>query len=151
MDIDTLFDRMFRASIGYDALPPFFHRLQIDDISNFPPHNIEKLGDNSYRISLAVAGYKPEDINVAVENGFLTISTVNTPTEDNRVFVHRGIANRKFEKRLQLAEFIEIVGAYMENGLLNIDVVKVIPEEKKLRKIPIKGISAKITADKNLE
>lgn len=144
MDVNTLFDRMFKASIGFDALPVFFHRLETDEFSNFPPHNIEKLDDNSYRITLAVAGYKPEDLNLSVENGFLTVSSTNNNENETRVFIHRGIANRKFEKKFQLAEFVEIVSASMENGLLHIDVIKVIPEEKKPKKIPINGVFAKV-------
>jgi molecular chaperone IbpA len=105
----------------------------------FPPYNIEKTGDNDYRITMAVAGFGDDDLNVEVKENVLTISGERQTEEPERVYLHQGIAGRSFKRRFQLADHVEVRGAELKNGLLHIDFVREIPEAMKPRSIEIRS------------
>ena len=129
------FSPYFRSTVGFDQL---FNRLeQAADAGNgYPPYNIERSDETHYRISIAVAGFGEKDLNVEVRDGVLTASGKRDEAE-KQAYLHQGIAGRAFERRFQLAEHVEVRAAKLENGLLHIDLERVVPEEKKPRRIAI--------------
>ena len=129
------FTPYFRSTVGFDHL---FNMLdQAADAGNgYPPYNIERTDETHYRISVAVAGFAEKDLNVEVRDGVLTL--VGKREEGAKsAYLHQGIAGRAFERRFQLAEHVEVRAAKLENGLLHIDLERVVPEEKKPRRIAI--------------
>lgn len=130
---------LFRRSIGFDRLNDLFDYAMQSDTPNYPPYNIEKTGDHHYRIVVATAGFAEEELMINLENQVLTI--LGKPAEertDNAIeFLHKGIARRSFKLSLRLDEHIEVQHADYENGLLKIDLERIIPEEKLPRQIPI--------------
>lgn len=129
---------LMRSSVGFDHLNRLLDSaLSADNTPSYPPYNIEKLAEDDYRITMAVAGFKPNELTVTLEDGTLTIAGKNADEEDERVFLHRGIATRAFERRFQLAETIQVGNARFENGLLEVDLKRVIPDHKKPRSIMI--------------
>jgi molecular chaperone IbpA len=132
---------LLRSSIGYEnlnRLVEFAGRVDGTE-STFPPYNIEKLGDGAYRIAMAVAGFAESELDLTVQENTLIVTGAAQPESDGegRVFLHRGIAKRAFERRFQLADTIKVTGASYANGLLNIELVREIPEHKKPRKVAI--------------
>jgi molecular chaperone IbpA len=132
---------LLRSSIGYEnlnRLVEFAGRVDGSE-STFPPYNIEKLGDGAYRIAMAVAGFAENELDLTVQENTLIVTGAAQPEAegDARVFLHRGIAKRAFERRFQLADTIKVTGASYANGLLNIELVREIPEHKKPRKVTI--------------
>jgi molecular chaperone IbpA len=132
---------LLRSSIGYEnlnRLVEFAGRVDGGD-SSYPPYNIEKLGDGAYRIAMAVAGFAENELDLTVQENTLIVTGAALPEaeSDARVFLHRGIAKRAFERRFQLADTIKVTGASYANGLLHIDLVREIPEHKKPRKVTI--------------
>lgn len=140
---------MFRSTVGFDRMASLLdHALRSSEAGNqpaFPPYDIEKLGDDDYRITMAVAGFAESDLDITVENGTLTVSgrIVKPETEADdkaeRTFLHRGIATRAFDRRFDLADHIRVAGASLENGLLHIALVREVPEAMKPRTIKIAG------------
>jgi molecular chaperone IbpA len=135
---------LLRSSIGYEnlnRLVEFAGRVDAGSDGAYPPYNIEKLGDGAYRIAMAVAGFGESELDITVQENTLIVTGLATPepetSEDGRVFLHRGIAKRAFERRFQLADTIKVTGASYANGLLNIALVREIPEHKKPRKVMI--------------
>ncbi len=135
---------LFRSSVGFDRLNRVFDELQNwDSAPSFPPYNIEKIDDDSYRISMAVAGFEEKDLDVTVKSNVLAISgRIEQAEPDEKRYLHRGIATRAFERRFQLADHISVTGARLEHGLLHLDLVRLVPEELKPRKIAIGGNGA---------
>lgn len=133
------FSPFYRSTVGFDRLFNRLDSLVGQEAKSYPPYNIEKTGDDAYRISIAVAGFAEGDIAIeSKENGLVVKGAKATEAEDkSREFLHRGIAERAFELRFQLAEFVEVAGASLENGLLHIELKREIPESKKARQIPI--------------
>ena len=132
---------LLRSSIGFEnlnRLVEFAGRVDGAD-SAYPPYNIEKLGDGEYRIQMAVAGFSRDELDLTVQENTLIVSGVAQAEAEGteRQFLHRGIAKRAFERRFQLADTIKVTGAAYENGLLNISLVREIPEHKKPRKVMI--------------
>lgn len=129
------FSPLFRSTVGYDRL---FDMLDsaADASQGYPPYNIERSDDTHYRITLAVAGFGEKDLNAEVRDGVLTVSGKRDDAAKS-TFLHQGIAGRAFERRFQLAEHVEVRAAKLENGLLHIDLERVVPEEKKPRRIAI--------------
>ncbi|MGP2360831.1 Hsp20 family protein [Acinetobacter junii] len=129
---------LFRRSIGFDRLNDFIDYAMQSDTPNYPPYNIEKSGENRYRIVVATAGFSLEELGLSLENQLLTISgkpeVVQTETTE---YLHKGIARRAFKLSLRLDEHIEVQQADYENGLLVIELERIIPEEKLPREIPI--------------
>ncbi len=108
-----------------------------DSDGGFPPYNIEKTGENAFRITLAVAGFNPDELKVEMKEQTLTISGEKAAEKDEKTYLHRGIAARSFERRYQLADHVDVVGADYKNGLLHVDLVRNIPEKMKPRTIAI--------------
>lgn len=148
------FAPLLRSSIGFENLNRLLDiasRAAESDTS-FPPYNIEKLGTDSYRITMAVAGFASSDLDITVQENTLIVlgkAADDEPTAE-RAFLHRGIAKRAFERRFQLADVIKVTGASFENGLLNIDLAREVPEHKKPRKIDI-GAAAQAAAPRVIE
>lgn len=130
---------LFRSSIGFDHLARMLDAAQrVDDQTlSYPPYNIEKLGEDNYRITMAVAGFGEGDLEITAQGQTLVVSGRTKKDETEGQFLHRGIAGRSFERRFDLADTIKVTGASMVNGLLHIDLVREIPEALKPRTIAI--------------
>ncbi|KQS75401.1 molecular chaperone Hsp20 [Rhizobium sp. Leaf384] len=133
---------LFRSSVGFDRV---FHLLEnaqrARSISDWPPYDIVKTGDDSYRISVAAAGFAQDDLDITFQSNLLTVTGKKQEVQ-NDGYLHRGIAARPFEHRFELADHVRVKGASLENGLLSIDLVREIPEALKPRKIDIEGRTA---------
>lgn len=141
------FTPLFRSSVGFDHMTRLLDAAtRMDDgASSYPPYNIEKTGDNSYRITMAVAGFGENDLSVTAKENTLVIAGKLAKPEEEKKFLYRGIAGRAFERRFELAEFIKVDSANIENGLLHVDLVREVPETAKPRRIEVKA-AAKPTA-----
>ncbi|HHX91583.1 MAG TPA: Hsp20 family protein [Paracoccus sp.] len=130
---------LFRASVGFDRIADLMDRaLAADPVqATYPPYNIEKLDENAYRISIAVAGFAAEELNIEVKESALVVSARKTEETGNRTYLHRGIATRAFERRFQLADHVKVSGATHADGMLHIELVREIPEALKPRRIEI--------------
>jgi len=124
--------------LGFDHFERVLDRISKSSAEGYPPYNIEQTGENGLRITLAVAGFSMADLTVALEDNQLVIRGHQTEEECGRIFIHRGIAARQFQRAFVLAEGIEVTGAHIDNGLLHIDLLRQIPEPK-IRNIPIQG------------
>jgi molecular chaperone IbpA len=132
------FSPLYRQSIGFDHLANLMEQLSSSESENgFPPYNIERLGENEYRITMAVAGFTNADLNIEVKEGTLTVRGDKASDNSEKEFLHRGIAARNFERRFRLAEYVEVSGASLEHGLLHVDLKREIPEAMKPRTIAI--------------
>ena len=139
---------LYRSTVGFDRLFSLLDQVTGFDGStqSYPPYNIERTGENAYRITVAVAGFTEDDLSLEVKEGTLTIRGEKQAKEaekDGEV-LYQGIAGRAFERRFQLADHVEVKGAKLESGLLHVDLVREIPEAMKPRRIPIGGASAKV-------
>jgi HSP20 family molecular chaperone IbpA len=114
--------------LGFEQLERLVERTSKADLSGYPPFNIEQRGENAYRITLAVAGFREEDLSVTVEDRQLVIRGRQTEEDDGRIYLHRGIAARQFQKAFVLAEGVDVAGAQMENGLLHVDLRRSPPQ-----------------------
>ena len=134
------FSPLFRSAIGFDRLPSMLDTAMrtAGSADSYPPYNIEKTGEDAYRISIAVAGFAREDLDVEVREGVLFVKGKNAEDAEGVTYLHRGIAGRAFERRFQLAEHVRPEAADLVNGLLTIDLVRELPEAKKPRQIDIK-------------
>ena len=131
---------LFLATIDYDdAYKIFQHSLSKSSESKYPPYDIIKINENLYRITLALAGFCKENIEVLVEDNILVIRNIDKDNINNYNYLYKGIANRSFEKKFQLAENIKIKNASFKDGLLNIDLLKITPEKKQIVKINIES------------
>jgi molecular chaperone IbpA len=135
------FSPLYRSSIGFDrALDLLENASRVQPIDNWPPYDITKTGDDIYRISMAVAGFAQDDLDISAQPNLLIV-TGEKNTEASGEFLHRGIANRAFTRRFELADHVKVKGASLVNGLLTIDLEREIPEAMKPRRIPIAGSS----------
>lgn len=132
---------LYRSTVGFDRLFTMLDQLgTVETAPTYPPYNIERTGENAYRISVAVAGFTPDDLGIEVKENALTIRGEKKPEAEKKADVlYQGIAARTFERRFQLADHVQVTGAALENGLLHVDLVREIPEAKKPRQIPING------------
>jgi len=139
------FSPFYRSTVGFDRIFNRLDGLVGQEAKTYPPYNIEKLGDDAYRISIAVAGFADGDLVLESKENSLVVKGAKAPlTEDKtREFLHRGIAERAFELRFQLAEYVEVSGASLENGLLHVELKRHLPESKKARTIAITGAAPK--------
>ncbi len=128
---------LFRSTIGFDRLGRLLESSVSAEGVTYPPYNIEKLGENAYRLTMAVAGFGESDIDLTVQDNALTIRGKATAEPETAQYLHRGIAGRAFERHFQLADHVEVEGARLENGLLHVELVRRIPETLKPRKIAI--------------
>lgn len=143
---------LFRATVGFDRLASALDAASRVDESaySYPPYNIEKTGDDSYRIVMAVAGFGEDEIDITVKENSLTITGKKAPVDGEETkYLHRGIAARAFDRRFDLADYIKVVGAGLENGLLSVDLVREIPEAKRPRSIKITNGSGKAKVIEN--
>lgn len=133
------FSPLYRSTVGFDRLFGMLDSLeQPGNGQSYPPYNIERTGESSYRISMAVAGFAEGDISIEAHRNVLTVKGEREEaTEDENEVLYRGIASRAFERRFQLADHVEVVGATLSNGLLHIELQRNIPEELKPRRIAI--------------
>ena len=130
---------LYRATVGFDQIADMLDRILSADVnqSTYPPYNIEKTADDAYRISIAVAGFSADDLSVEVREGQLVVSGRKSDDDSERTFLHRGIATRAFERKFQLADHVKVTGASHADGMLNIDLVREVPEALKPRRIEI--------------
>ncbi|WP_417458053.1 Hsp20 family protein [Kordiimonas sp.] len=130
---------LMRSSVGFDHLNRLLDSaLNTEQAAPYPPYNIEKLSDDDYRVTMAVAGFAPDELTVTVQEGTLLIAGKAADDEKERRFLHRGIAKRAFERRFELADTIQVGNAKFENGLLLVELKRVIPDHKKPRQIEIR-------------
>jgi molecular chaperone IbpA len=133
------FAPLYRATVGFDRIADLMDRVLSADVAQptYPPYNIEKTAENAYRISVAVAGFTPEELGVEVRDGNLHITARKATDDTGRNYLHRGIANRAFERRFALADHVRVTGAVHEHGMLHLDLVREMPEALKPRRIEI--------------
>jgi len=131
----TEYAPFFRSTVGFDHL---FDLLEqgAETVQGYPPYNIERADENNYRVTVAVAGFAEKDLNIEVRDGVLTVEGQRDP-DNKATYLHQGITGRGFQRQFQLAEHMEVRGARLENGLLSVDLERMIPEEKKPRRITI--------------
>ena len=130
----------YRSTVGFDRLFSLLDRATADASPGYPPYNIERTGENAYRISVAVSGFAQDELSIVTKENTLTIKgekAANENGKDKSEVLYRGIAARTFERAFQLADFVQVKNASLENGLLHVDLVREIPEAKKPRSIPI--------------
>ncbi len=133
------FAPLHRATIGFDQIADMMDRVLTNDVAqpSYPPYNIEKTDADTYRISVAVAGFSENDLSVEVKENSLVVAGKKAVEDKDRSFLHRGIATRAFERRFALADHVRVTGASHENGMLNIDLKREVPEALKPRRIEI--------------
>ena len=144
MRTSTDFSPLYRSFIGFDHLAGLMEKAsRADKQSSYPPYNIELLSEDQYRITMAIAGFSEQELEIeSNQNTLIVTGTKPSSNEkDSRKFLHQGIAERNFERKFQLGDHVKVIGAYMENGLLHIDLEREIPEALKPRKIAINGKS----------
>ena len=132
------FTPLYRSAIGFDRLANLIESAASNGNAGYPPYNIEQLGDNDYRISMAVAGFTQEELELSFQENLLTVKG-SKQADTERNYLYQGIAERGFERRFQLADYVRVKGADLKNGLLHIDLAREVPEAMKPRKIEING------------
>ncbi len=130
---------LWRSSVGYDRLFDLLDAAQQQTEAHYPHYNIEKLGEDRYQISIALAGFRPEEINVTAEQNVLTVE--GRKTDEKREYLYQGISERQFRRQFNLADYVQVRNASFDNGLLRIELVREIPEAMKPRRIAIEGQS----------
>lgn len=142
---------LFRHSVGFDRLDELFETAfrNASQENSYPPYDIAKTGDDTYRITLAVAGFGEDDLEIVSKENLLTVRGKGAETDKETPYLHRGIAKRAFEHRFQLADYVRVDGADLNNGLLDIDLVRELPERMKPQQIAIgAGAKAKVIENK---
>jgi len=139
---------LFRSSVGFDRMASMLDAASRSEQPSYPPYNIELVTDDQYRISMAVAGFSEDELNIESEHNTLTVTGVKAEDKTQRHYLHQGIAARNFERKFQLADYVKVTGATMENGLLFVDLVREIPEAMKPRKISIGSNDKLIDSEK---
>jgi molecular chaperone IbpA len=146
------FSPLYRAAVGFDRIADLMDRVATDVAQpTYPPYNIEKTAEDAYRISIAVAGFSPEELGVEVRDGALFVTAKRSAEAGQKTYLHRGIATRAFERRFALADHVKVAGAVHENGMLHIDLVRETPEALKPRRIEIGSVAPKALEAKTLE
>lgn len=135
------FSPLYRATVGFDRIADLMDRVLSADAPQptYPPYNIEKTDENAYRITIAVAGFTGDELNVEVKEGALLVSARKAADEEGKTYLHRGIATRAFERRFALADHVKVTGATHADGMLHVDLVREVPEALKPRRIAIAG------------
>lgn len=146
------FTPLYKTTVGFDRLASLFDELSAGENNSpaYPPYNIERINEDEYRITMAVAGFTQDELNIEIEGNALSISGQKVTKDDEVEFLHRGIATRNFERKFELDDYVFVSNANLENGLLHIALKREIPEAKKPRSIPI-GTQIKGKADKGSE
>ena len=138
------FSPLYRSVVGFDRLADLLDSAAAETATGYPPYNIERTGDNAYRIEIAVAGFKPDELAIEGKEAVLTVQGRKAANDAERRFVHRGLAERNFERRFQLAEYVAVTDATLADGLLSISLKRELPEALKPRKIAIGAGDSKL-------
>jgi len=141
------FSPLYRSTVGFDRLFDLLDHAGRGE-TNWPPYNIEKRGETEYRITMAVAGFASDELEVTAKEGALVVTGKAQKEEEQGRYLHRGIARRAFERRFQLADHIRVAGASLDNGLLHVDLVREVPEALKPRKIEIAAAKPQVIEQK---
>ena len=131
------FSPLYRSVVGFDRLASLLETASVDAAAGYPPYNIERTDENAYRVEIAVAGFRPEELNIEVKENLLTVQGRKAANDDQRKFLHRGLAERNFERRFQLADYVVVTEAKLADGLLSISLKRELPEALKPRRIEI--------------
>jgi molecular chaperone IbpA len=143
------FSPLYHSAIGFDRMATLLDSVARDSKPSYPPYNIEQVEENQYRITMAVAGFTEDELDITSEQNGLVISGRQQSDSDSRNYLHRGIATRDFERKFQLAEHVKVVSAKLENGLLHVALEREVPEEMKPRKIAIEGLGQSSLLEQN--
>jgi molecular chaperone IbpA len=128
---------LYRSVVGFDRLADLLDSATTEAATGYPPYNIERTGENAYRIEIAVAGFKSEDLNIEVKENLLTVQGRKAANDEAKRYLHRGLAERNFERRFQLADYVVVSDAHLADGLLSISLKRELPEALKPRRIEI--------------
>lgn len=128
---------LFRSTVGFDRMGRLLDTVSNTEAPSYPPYNIEKVADDQYRVTMAVAGFNPADLDITQNNNTLIVTGSQDKADEEAQFLHRGIATRAFERQFELADHVNVTDAALENGLLVIELKREVPEELKPRKIEI--------------
>ncbi|MBV8684651.1 MAG: Hsp20 family protein [Caulobacteraceae bacterium] len=128
---------LYRSVVGFDRLADLLDAASSEAATGYPPYNIERTGENAYRIEIAVAGFRAEDLNIEVKENLLTVQGRKTANDEAKRYLHRGLAERNFERRFQLADYVVVSDANLADGLLSISLKRELPEALKPRRIEI--------------
>ena len=140
---NTDLNPLYRTLVGFDRIASLMDQAsRLDGAPGYPPFNIEQTSDDAFRIELAVAGFSQDDLSIEFKQNTLTVSGAKAPGDEAKRYLHRGIAERNFERRFGLADHVRVSGAKLENGLLSIDLVRELPETLKPRKISINATAS---------
>lgn len=132
------FSPLYRSTVGFDRLFDLLDQAhRVEPMTNWPPYNIEKTGESQYQITMAVAGFAPDEVEITQNANALVVVGQKKGSEDGRHYLHRGIATRVFKQTFNLADHVKVTGAVLENGLLTVDLVREVPEALKPRRIEI--------------
>jgi molecular chaperone IbpA len=131
------FAPLYRSVVGFDRLASLLEAATTEAASGYPPYNIERTDENAYRIEIAVAGFRPEELNIEVKENLLTVQGRKAANDESRRYLHRGLAERNFERRFQLADYVAVTDAKLADGLLAISLKRELPEALKPRRIEI--------------
>lgn len=143
------FSPLYRSVVGFDRLAALLDSAATQEgSSGYPPYNIERTDENAYRIEIAVAGFRPEELNIEVKENLLTVQGRKAANDETRRFLHRGLAERNFERRFQLADYVVVTEAALADGLLSISLKREIPEALKPRRVEIKSAAGLIEGEK---
>ncbi len=138
---------LYRTLVGFDRISNLIDQAaRHDSAPGYPPFNVEQVDENAFRIEIAVAGFGEDDLSIDFKQNTLTVTGKKAPAEDNRRYLHRGIAERSFERRFGLADYVRVTNARLENGLLTIELERELPEALKPRKIEIGGKANVVSA-----
>jgi molecular chaperone IbpA len=136
------FTPLYRSVVGFDRLATLLEAASASQDSGYPPYNIENVGENAYRIEIAVAGFKPEELNLEVKENLLTVTGRKPANDEAKRYLHRGLAERNFERRFQLADYVVVTEAELADGLLQVSLKRELPESMKPRRIEVKTSAA---------
>jgi molecular chaperone IbpA len=144
------FSPLYRSVVGFDRLAALLDQAATQDsASGYPPYNIERTDENAYRIEIAVAGFRPDELTIEVKENLLTVTGRKAANDDARKFLHRGLAERNFERRFQLADYVIVTDAALDNGLLSVSLKRELPEALKPRTIAISTNGEKLIEAKS--
>ncbi|HEY3948584.1 Hsp20 family protein [Phenylobacterium sp.] len=131
------FSPLYRSVVGFDRLADLLDAASADSASGYPPYNIERTDENAYRVEIAVAGFRPDELSIEVKENLLTVTGRKTANDEPRRFLHRGLAERNFERKFQLADYVIVTEANLADGLLSIALKRELPEALKPRRVEI--------------
>lgn len=141
------FTPLYRSVVGFDRLAALLEQAaKAEGPSGYPPYNIESTGENAYRVEVAVAGFKPEELSIEVKENLLTVTGRKAANDEAKTYLHRGLAERNFERRFQLADYVVVTDAALADGLLSISLKRELPEALKPRRIEIATATRKADA-----